>query len=75
MSVPERRPQIEVIPCRAKLPAAVWRALANSERPRYRPADLAVVEVEDGDEVVYMLTSARYRQLLDYIGELEGKGA
>jgi hypothetical protein len=73
MNMPERRPQIEVIPCRAKLSVALWRALANSERPRYWPADLAVVEVVDGDEVVYVLTSARYRQLLDYVREFEGE--
>ncbi len=72
MTTPERRPEIEVIPCRARLPAALWRALANSERPRYRPTDLAVVEVQDGDEVVYVLTAARYRQLLDYVRQLEG---
>jgi hypothetical protein len=35
MTLPDRTRNIERIPCRAKLPAAVWRALVNAERPRY----------------------------------------
>lgn len=71
MSLPDHSLRIERVPCTANLPAPVWRALANAERPRYHPGNLAAVEVTDGDEVVYCLSAPRYAQLMQYIDRLE----
>ena len=61
---------VHIIRCKAKLPAAVWRSLAASERP-YAHRDIAVVAIDDGDETAVAMPSRHYDSLLDRIHELE----
>lgn len=70
----ERPMRIEFTNTRARMPAAVWRALSRSEQPTWHVNDIGAVTVQDGDEEIVVLTRRRWNQLMAYLNRLE-KGA
>lgn len=74
---PSRRLTIETLGIRGKLSGPIWRLLSRSERPVYvpegSPGGIAVVEVEEGEDVAFILTGPRWYQLRNYITSLEDR--
>ncbi len=55
---------------KAKLPAAVWREIAVTERP-WSGADAGAVFVDDGGENVAVLSARHYTTIIERVHELE----
>lgn len=69
--ITKRTPELCPIECRAKLPAAVWRSLAESERPLSDERDIAYVDVDDSGHGVVVMSGRRFSQLVRYLDSLE----
>lgn len=62
--------RVNMIRCKAHLPAAVWRSLARAEREGVSP-EVSIVAVEDGAEAAVVMPTRHYNEMLDRIRELE----